>query len=538
VLLDPRTTGSLSTTVPTVNSDSLLDISAAPGVGTFTALTYNAKVGTGLLTVVNAANYRTPPVISDVSKTISVAFAAGKSLTWTGTNSADWDINTTINWTDGANPEKFFSGDSVIFPEGGSNPAVILTGPLAPLGLSVTSDTTSYSFTSTAGNLITGPTGLTKSGASTLTLVGANAYSGVTTISGGTISIAADSLGSGVPGNSIALSGGGKLSYTGTAAADLGINRNIAIGTGGGVLEHNNAAAATITIPGALSGSEALTFQSALAGGGTISLSGSNAAYTGPISISALSTGTTTLSLATPAAVPAASSITVNYPAAATAAGANNVLNLQPGTTLGAGTTINMTSFLTAGNVSQRSAITSSGPVTINSPIKLSGTTIIQCNAGAASTLTFNGDFMEASPGSFVESTTPASPYSNVLFLRGTGTLVVNGKINLPSTGSTVAVTDGATAIINSTGKAFRSATPAYGPPRLGPACDRSGRKPSLHPRSQRLRPDGHRPRVVGHKRCGYQGSLQLPPDRHLDLHHQPARRRGRRLQWRLHGCH
>ena len=161
-----------------------------------------------------------------------------------------------INWTDGVlTPETFFSGDSVTFPEGGRNPLVTLTGLLAPAGVSVTSDTTNYTFTSTAGNLITGTTGLTKSGASTLTLIGANAYSGVTTISGGTIAIAADSIGNGVPGNSLALSGGGKLSYTGTVATDLGINRTIAVGTGGGVLEHNSATAATITIPGNLSGS-------------------------------------------------------------------------------------------------------------------------------------------------------------------------------------------------------------------------------------------------------------------------------------------
>jgi fibronectin-binding autotransporter adhesin len=475
LLFDPNSAGSLSATNLVLNSNSLLDVSAAPGVGSFTALTYTSKSGGGTLSVVNGGNYRTAPMVTDDNvSTVSVNFAAGKALTWTGTTNSAWKIAgdpvTESNWTDGAMNEVFYSGDSVTFPEGGANPLVSLTGLLAPAGVSVTSDTTAYTFTSSAGNLITGTTGLAKSGASTLTLVGANAYSGATTISGGTIAIAADSLGSGVAGNSIALSGGGKLSYTGTGTVDLGINRNIAVGTGGGILEHNNAAAATIVIPGALSGNEALTFQTAAAGNATVTLSGGNAAYTGAISIGSLLTGTTTLSLATPAAVPAASSITVNYPAAATGTGANNVLNLQAGTTLGGDTTINMTSFLTAGNISQRSAITSSGQVTINGPIKLSGNNIMQFNAGAASTMTFNGDFMESSPGSFVESTTPASPYSNVVFLRGTGTIVVNGKILLPSTGSTVAVTDGPTVIINSTDNDFRSASVVYGTLRLGSA--------------------------------------------------------------------
>lgn len=470
LLFDPNSAGRLSATLLTLNGNSLLDVSAAPGVGSFTALTYTSKSGGGTLAVVNGTNYRTLPMVNDDNvSTVSVNFAAGKALTWTGTTNSTWKIAgdpvTESNWTDGAMNEVFYSGDSVIFPEGGVNPLVALTGLLAPAGVNVTSDITAYTFTSSAGNLLTGTTGLSKSGASTLTLVGANAYSGATTISGGTLAMAIDSLGSGVAGNGIALSGGGKLSYTGTVAADLGVNRSIAVGTGGGVLAHNSGTAATITIPGTLSGSEPLAFQSAGAGGGTFALTGSNSGYTGAITVDSLGTGLTVLRLGSTAA----SSITVNYPAAAPATGNATSLTLLSGTVVPASTVINMTSKL-SGALSLRSQITSpaNAGTTIKGPIRVAGDTIVQLSTAAGSTLTVNGSIGEASPGSFLDSAPQA--FTNVFFLRGTTTTtyIINGQINLPTAGSTVAVTDGATAIINSTGNDFRSASAAFGTIRLG----------------------------------------------------------------------
>lgn len=467
VLFDPTTGPSLAVTTLNLNANSLLDVSAAPGVGTFTALTYTNKTGSGTLAVANGSSYRTPPVVNDTGTSVTTTYAAGKALTWTGAASGVWDINNAINWTDGVNPEKFFSGDSVTFPETGANPAVTLTGLIAPAGVSVTSDTTNYTFTSTPGNLITGTTGLTKSGASTLTLVGANSYGGTTTISGGTISVAADSLGSGVPGNGIALSGGGKLSYTGTVAPDLGVNRSIAVGTGGGVLEHNSATALTVHIPGALSGSEALTFQSAGTGAGTFSLTGSNAAFTGTINVSAVSTGLTTLRVGSTDSLSNASSITVNYPPAGAAGNANS-LTLLDGVTVPASTTINLTSALPTTALSLRSQVATTGNVTINGPIKLAGDTIVQVIPAAGSTATLNGNISEASPGSFTES--PLQAFTNTLFLRGTttSTIIVNGQINLPSAGSTLAVTDGATAVLSTAGHDFKSAAALFGTIRLG----------------------------------------------------------------------
>jgi autotransporter-associated beta strand protein len=478
LLFDPNSPGSLSATSLVLNGDSLLDVSAAPGGGVFPALTFGSVSGDGTLAVTNAADYRVAPIVSPTSTSpITVTFAAGAALTWTGTANSTWkiagDLLTESNWNNSVPAaDLFYSSDSVTFPDGPTATVVALTGLLAPAGVNVTSETANYTFTSTTGNQLTGSTGITKSGASTLALVGPNAYNGVTSINGGTISIAADSLGSGAPGNSLSFSNGGKLSYTGAVAANLGVNRSIAVGTGGGILEHNNAAAATITIPGALSGSEALTIQSVAAGGGTVALTGNNAGYTGPITVNSNSAGLTTLRIDNTAASPGLdSSITLNYPAAG-ATGNNTTLTLSGGTILPATTTVHMTSKTTStappAVVSLRTQILSTGAVTINGPVKLTGDSIIQVVPPTGSTVTINGDITEASLGSFVES--PFLPYSNVLFLRGVGTDIINGKILLPSAGSTVAVTDGATVILNGTGNDFRSAAVLNGTLRNGSA--------------------------------------------------------------------
>jgi autotransporter-associated beta strand protein len=156
----------------------------------------------------------------------------------------------------------------------------------------------------------------------------------------------------------------------------------------------------------------------------------------------------------------------VNYPAASVTAGNANNLTLGGGVTLPAATTLNLTSALPTAALSLRTGVNTSGAVAINGPVTLSGNTIVQFNAAAGSVATYNGNFSETTPGSFVES--GLSPFSNVLFLRGTGTHVVNGRVDLPSAGSTLSVTDGAVVVMNSTGNDFRSTNAAFGTIRLG----------------------------------------------------------------------
>src|SRR5207248_8476313 len=116
---------------------------------------------------------------------------------------------------------------------------------------------------------------------------------------------------------------------------DLGANRSIAVGAGGGSLSHNNATAETITIGGNLTGTGPLSFQSNAAGAGTFVLNGTNSGYTGNISVDVASTGITALRFGTATAAPGGGSITLNYPVNG-ATGNATTLDL-PGTAVPAG---------------------------------------------------------------------------------------------------------------------------------------------------------------------------------------------------------
>jgi fibronectin-binding autotransporter adhesin len=457
LFFDPTTAGALTAGTLNLNGTTTLDFSTAPtSAGPWTAINYTSKTGSTPV-LANAASYRVAPVVTDTGNSITVNVTGTKTLTWTGSVGGVWDSGATANtnWNDGIGADNFFAGDTVTFPEGGANPSVTVTSGVSPWKTSVTSNTTNYTLTSTT-NGISGPGNLEKSGTSTLTLAGPNTYSGKTVISGGTIAISAvNSLGNASQTNTIALSGGGRLNYTGTAAIDFGATRNIDVGAGGGVLLHSGTTNTTITIPGSLSGTGSLKFSTtgASATASTITtynLTGSNSGYTGDITVEATANILSSLAFTSQATVPNASSITLLHPAASVTTGNANTLSLT-GVSLPAGTTLNMNAFLN-GAISQRTQVNSTGTSTINGPITLTG------NAGAVvqfqpsnGTLTLNGNITESTPGSFG---TVANP--GVVFFRSGGNTVINGTINLP-TALISRVDNGGTTTINSTGNVWQA---------------------------------------------------------------------------------
>lgn len=445
LVFDPNTPGALSTTgALNATGVTTLDLSAAPAVaGPWTALTFGSTTAIAAnFSVANPASFRTAPTVVVNPTSVTLDILQGKGLVWTGAISNAWDINNAVNWVDTVPAaEKFFNADIAVFPEGGANPGITLTGTLMPLGVVVNSDTTNYSFGSSAGNLLSGPTGITKSGASTLSLSGTNAHSGLTSISGGAISIAAPaSLGNGAATNGLALSGGGQL--IATAAANLG-SRNVAIGTGGGGFVMTNAAAQAVTVGGNVTGSEPLSFSSTAAGGGNFVLAGINSGYTGAISVGSTGAGISTLTLSTQSAVPSSPAINVNFaPSGANASSTNLALS---GVTLPAGTTLNFTSNTSGSNASLRSGITSTGSSVVNGPVVVEGSAIVQINTTGS--LALNGP-ISAGGGGF-------SGANAVFFIRGSGTGVINGTVNLPN--GAFSKTDNATWTINSTGNVWAS---------------------------------------------------------------------------------
>jgi len=125
---------------------------------------------------------------------------------------------------------------------------------------------------------ISGPGGLTKAGVGTLTLSGANSYSGGTTVSGGALNVAADDKLGAAPGTAAVnlTLAGGTLQYG--AAFALNPNRSILLGSGGGTIDTNNTSDAIASL---ISGTGGLT----KAGAGTLTLSATNT-YTGGTTVS------------------------------------------------------------------------------------------------------------------------------------------------------------------------------------------------------------------------------------------------------------
>jgi autotransporter-associated beta strand protein len=116
-----------------------------------------------------------------------VVTGSAGNLTWVGDGvSNNWDMTTT-NWLNGASPERFFPGDSVVFDDSGSsNPAVNLTDSLAPSSILVDA-AGNYTFAGT-GDL--SATTLIKTNTGTLVLAnsGTNAILQLI-IEGGTVQV-------------------------------------------------------------------------------------------------------------------------------------------------------------------------------------------------------------------------------------------------------------------------------------------------------------------------------------------------------------
>jgi fibronectin-binding autotransporter adhesin len=368
---NPNTVATLAVNNLNASGTNVVNFEEIPtGAAPWTALTYNTSSGTGTWSL--GVGYRGGSV-TDTGFSVQVDNVTRKPITWTGATNSTWDLNTTQNWNDSVPvAENFFQADDVTFGDGPTNTNITLTGSLRPWKVAVNAATTNYTFTSTAGNQLSGPIGIEKSGASTLTLVGPNANTRKTIISGGTISIVdAASLGSGVAGNSIELSNSGKLDISANTAFNLGTSRNIEAGTSGGSLNVSGAIAGNTTvnytIPGNLSGTTGLSFTAsganataATAAFANYVLTGSNSGFSGPITLGATSSVMSSLTINSQSAVPSTSLITLNYPANAVTSGNATTLALN-GVTLAAGTTIELTAFNTAANISQRSQVTGTG---------------------------------------------------------------------------------------------------------------------------------------------------------------------------------
>lgn len=153
-----------ATTTPGAGVNDLLVVNgdlnlAAPSVikvepvatlsGTYTLVQYSGALlgSTNNLIVTSDARY-SYTLDTSVPGLLQVTIAGGAgNLTWKGgtpSAPAAWDINTTANWLNGMNPDKFYNGDSVTFDDSSAVNQITLVSEVKPAAITFGNATTAY----------------------------------------------------------------------------------------------------------------------------------------------------------------------------------------------------------------------------------------------------------------------------------------------------------------------------------------------------------------------------------------------------------
>ncbi len=348
------------------------------------------------------------------------------SLVWQGNNGANWDVDTTANWLNGASSDYFFGGDNVVFNDTASTFGINLVGSVTPLTMTVSNNVNNYTIATSGGGSI-GSGSLVKQGAAELTVSSANLYSGGTVISGGTVSA----------GNATALgSGGVTLGDANTKTGDVGLLLS------GGITLAN---AVNLTANGT--------------GAALIGLeSGGNATISGPITLQRnliLTNSSTTAQLLVNGGITGTGNVTVtgggNFPTggyvkwntgAANFTGNINITGAGTMLDINVAVSTNVNLFVDAGaylgdvNSPTINSLTGSGTIEPG-PGAAYATTLYIGSAGGSGT--FNGTF-----------TNNALGYSCNIVMNGNGTETLTGDNSLSGGVTTVSV--GTLIVANTTG--------------------------------------------------------------------------------------
>lgn len=210
--------------------------------GTYRLLDYDGTIGgagSGAFALSGVATYPHMTAALDFTTAgqVNLVVSAVDSLIWTGQTSGAWDVDATANFALASAPSSgatFYQGDAVTFGDthdvgGPATPVTnaTITGGAVTIGdLTFNNSAVNYS----VANTLSGAGSITKNGTGDLTLSGANTYSGITALNGGTLTLSgANALGGGAinvtagtlkMGNVNALRGAGLVTVSSGATFD------------------------------------------------------------------------------------------------------------------------------------------------------------------------------------------------------------------------------------------------------------------------------------------------------------------------------
>jgi autotransporter-associated beta strand protein len=412
----PTVTGNYARTA----GDISVQVSSPPALGTpYTVLSYQGTLTSNPpVTVGGVGGSRLTPAVNygtGSNSTISVTFSGtAASLTWRGTPSGAWDVNTSSNWTNGGSPDKYFQYDHVSFTDAASGTTNVALNDTVTPG-SVTFDHSSKNYTISGTGGISGVTTLTKSGTGTLTLETNNPYTGDTVINAGLVQV-------GTGGTSGSL-GTGAVINDGTLSFNRSDSATIAnLISGAGSLSQTGAGTTILTADNTYTGATTVSAGTLQVGnGGATGSLGDTSAVTNSGTLAFNRTGTFTI---TPEITGSGSLLQSGPGTVVLAAGAGHT----GGTTIAGGT-------LVVGTGGTTGSIT--GPVTNNGTFALNRSDDLDF----ANVISGSGSFDHRGVGTL--RLTGANTYAGTTGVSGGGKLVLDSVGSSIPAGTGLALANG-----------------------------------------------------------------------------------------------
>jgi len=381
-----------------------------PQIGQFPLIKYGSASGSGSF-IIGSIPVGVGAYISNnvLAASIDLVITNVNLPRWEGLAGGDWDIGVTTNWLNIGNdqPTVFGQGNVVTFNDSALGTTTVnLTTTVNPGGVTVNNNTLLY--TMVGPGKISGNVGITKQGASSLTIAntGGNNFTGPLVISGGTVSVTnlangglPSAIGASSAGATNLVLAGGTLSYAGPAVA---INRGYSLqSTNGSTID----AEADLTLSGLVTAASGSSFtksgpaklayttvgNNTLSAGnyllrdGSVVIDGSAGPQTntvqGTFSVAGLTSAVATLTNAT---------LTVNDNAVGNVAGSFGSM------TMSSNSTLNVNSWFTLGDSANSVSTFTLNGGTLNVP---NGRLFLCSAPGTMATLNINGGVINKNSG-------------------------------------------------------------------------------------------------------------------------------------------